>query len=60
MGGGRKVKRYEGGSVPGNSVSEMGERMKGGAVNEDKSPEKDAILLLRTDMQSERCEVGDK
>jgi len=31
--------------LPGNSVSEVGERMKGGAVKEDKSPENDAILI---------------
>lgn len=31
-------------AVPGNSVSEMGERMKGGAVKDERSPEKDAIL----------------
>ena len=30
--------------VPGNSVNETGERMKGGAVREDKSPENEAIL----------------
>ena len=30
---------------PGNSVSEVGERMKGGAVKEDKSPENEAILI---------------
>ena len=29
---------------PGNSVREMGERMKGGAVREERSPEKEAIL----------------
>jgi len=29
--------------LPGNSVSEVGERMNGGAVKEDKSPENDAI-----------------
>ena len=32
------------GHVPGNSVSETGERMNGGAVIDDKSPEKEAIL----------------
>jgi hypothetical protein len=31
-------------SAPGNSVRETGERMKGGAVREDRSPEKDAML----------------
>jgi len=31
--------------LPGNSVSEVGERMKGGAVKEDKSPENEAILI---------------
>ena len=31
--------------LPGNSVSDVGERMKGGAVKEDKSPENDAILI---------------
>jgi len=30
--------------LPGNSVSEVGERIKGGAVKEDKSPENEAIL----------------
>ena len=30
--------------VPGNSVREMGERMNGGAVKDERSPEKDAIL----------------
>lgn len=30
--------------APGNSVRETGERMKGGAVREERSPEKDAIL----------------
>ena len=32
------------GHTPGNSVSEMGERMNGGAVKDERSPEKDAIL----------------
>lgn len=32
------------GSSPGNSVKEVGERMKGGAVREERSPEKEAIL----------------
>lgn len=31
--------------LPGNSVSDVGERMKGGAVKEDKSPENEAILI---------------
>jgi len=31
--------------LPGNSVSEVGERIKGGAVKEDKSPENEAILI---------------
>lgn len=31
-------------NIPGNSVREMGERMKGGAVREDRSPETEAIL----------------
>jgi hypothetical protein len=31
--------------LPGNSVSEVGERMNGGAVKEDKSPENEAILI---------------
>ena len=31
--------------LPGNSVSDVGERMNGGAVKEDKSPENDAILI---------------
>ena len=31
--------------LPGNSVRDVGERMKGGAVNEDKSPENEAILI---------------
>jgi hypothetical protein len=31
--------------LPGNSVSEVGERMKGGAVSEERSPEKEAMLL---------------
>jgi len=30
--------------IPGNSVNEVGERMKGGAVKEERSPEKDAML----------------
>lgn len=30
--------------APGNSVSETGERMKGGAVMDERSPEKDAML----------------
>jgi hypothetical protein len=30
--------------LPGNSVSETGERIKGGAVIDDKSPEKEARL----------------
>ena len=33
--------------VPGNSVREMGERMKGGAVSDERSPENDAILHAR-------------
>lgn len=32
------------GSVPGNSVSDMGERMNGGAVSDERSPDTDAIL----------------
>jgi hypothetical protein len=32
------------GHIPGNSVSETGERIKGGAVRDDKSPENEAIL----------------
>lgn len=36
------------GYLPGNSVSDVGERMKGGAVIEDKSPENEAILDQRT------------
>ena len=31
--------------LPGNSVSEVGERMNGGAVKEDRSPENAAILI---------------
>jgi hypothetical protein len=31
--------------VPGNSVSEIGERMNGGAVNDERSPETLAILV---------------
>ena len=42
-------------SVPGNSVSEMGERMKGGAVKDERSPENDAILR---ESQAEDREVG--
>lgn len=34
--------------VPGNSVRETGERMNGGAVMDDKSPENDAILYSPT------------
>ena len=30
--------------APGNSVSEMGERMNGGAVSDERSPETEAIL----------------
>lgn len=30
--------------APGNSVREMGERMNGGAVKDDRSPDQDAIL----------------
>lgn len=33
--------------LPGNSVSEMGERMNGGAVSDERSPETDAILHVR-------------
>jgi hypothetical protein len=32
--------------LPGNSVSDVGERMKGGAVSEERSPEKEAMLSL--------------
>ena len=32
------------GDAPGNSVSEMGERMKGGAVSDERSPDTDAML----------------
>ena len=32
--------------TPGNSVNEVGERMKGGAVKEERSPEKDAMLQI--------------
>jgi hypothetical protein len=32
--------------LPGNSVKEVGDSMKGGAVREDKSPEKDVILYI--------------
>lgn len=32
--------------IPGNSVNEVGERMKGGAVKEERSPEKDAMLEI--------------
>lgn len=35
-------------NIPGNSVSETGDRMNGGAVKDDKSPEKEAILHIRT------------
>jgi hypothetical protein len=41
----------------GNSVRETGERMNGGAVKEDKSPEKDAIDL-RNDDQLPRWDAG--
>ena len=41
--------------LPGNSVSEVGERMKGGAVKEDKSPENEAILI---DVQGEKRDRG--
>lgn len=34
----------EGMNVPGNSVSDVGERINGGAVREDRSPVKVAIL----------------
>lgn len=30
--------------LPGNSVRDVGERMKGGAVSEERSPEKEAML----------------
>jgi hypothetical protein len=30
--------------IPGNSVRDTGERMKGGAVREERSPEKEAML----------------
>lgn len=33
--------------APGNSVRETGERMKGGAVREERSPEKFAMLQSR-------------
>lgn len=33
--------------TPGNSVSETGERMNGGAVSDDRSPENEAILYAR-------------
>lgn len=32
-------------TIPGNSVKEVGERMKGGAVSEDRSPENEAMLI---------------
>jgi hypothetical protein len=41
VGGTRKKERR---NIPGNSVSEIGDRMNGGAVKDDKSPENDAIL----------------
>ena len=39
------IGRWETGHSPGNSVSEMPERMNGGAVSEERSPETDAMLL---------------
>ena len=37
---------------PGNSVNEIGERINGGAVSEDRSPEKEAMLFeMRRDRQ---------
>ena len=42
-GGNRETKRLS--HLPGNSVSEVGERMNGGAVKEDRSPENEAILI---------------
>lgn len=35
----------ENGAIPGNSVKEVGERIKGGAVSDERSPEKEAILI---------------
>lgn len=40
--------------VPGNSVSEIGERMNGGAVKEERSPENDAILRRRQELAWDR------
>ena len=39
--------------LPGNSVREIGERIKGGAVMDDKSPEKDAILITQMSVPNE-------
>lgn len=41
----------------GNSVNDVGERMKGGAVKEERSPEKDA-MDLRNEVQLPRCDAG--
>lgn len=38
------ARERKGANVPGNSVSETGERINGGAVIEERSPEKEAIL----------------
>lgn len=46
----RETKRLS--RLPGNSVSEVGERMNGGAVKEDKSPENEAILVINV---RDRC-----
>lgn len=42
--------------VPGNSVSETGERMNGGAVMDDRSPENEAILGAPEASSSARCD----
>lgn len=38
-------------NIPGNSVKETGDRMNGGAVKDDKSPEKDAMLMIANQSQ---------
>jgi hypothetical protein len=39
--------RRQGLSIPGNSVRDTGERMKGGAVRDERSPENEAMLNIR-------------
>lgn len=47
----------ESSNVPGNSVREVGDRINGGAVSEERSPEKEAIDL-RNDDQLPRWAAG--